>query len=182
MDPVSSLPAIAALFVAIMVTYLIYRCFGAPPDQRRFASIDGLRGYLAFFVFLHHSSIWYFYLRQGQWRIPPSNLYTHFGQSSVAFFFMVTGFLFFSKLIDGKTRGVDWGKLFISRFLRLVPLYLFVMLLLFSVIALLSNGVLNEPLPKLIKGVIRWLGFTILGAPNLNGIDHTSTIVGRVTW
>ena len=182
MDPVSSLPAIAALFVAIMVTYLIYRCFGAPPDQRRFASIDGLRGYLAFFVFLHHSSIWYFYLRQGQWRIPPSNLYTHFGQSSVAFFFMITGFLFFSKLIDGKTRGVDWGKLFISRFLRLVPLYLFVMLLLFSVIALLSNGVLNEPLPKLIKGVIRWLGFTILGAPNLNGIDHTSTIVGRVTW
>ncbi len=182
MNPVSSLPAITALFAAIVTTYLIDKRFGSPPNQGRVASIDGLRGYLAFFVFLHHSSIWYFYLRTDQWRVPPSNLYTHFGESSVALFFMITGFLFFSKLIDGRTRGVDWGKLFISRFLRLVPLYLFVMLLLFFVVALLSNGVLNEPLPKLIKGVIRWLGFTILGAPNLNGIDHTSTIVARVTW
>jgi peptidoglycan/LPS O-acetylase OafA/YrhL len=181
-DPVSPLPAIAALGAAIVTTHLIAVRFGAPPDQGRFAAIDGLRGYLAFFVFLHHSSVWYFYLRTGQWRVPPSNLYAHFGQSSVTLFFMITGFLFFSKLIDGRTRGVDWGRLFVSRFLRLVPLYLFAMLLLFSVVALLSNGVLNVPLPKLIRGVIRWLGFTILGSPSLNGIDQTSIIVAQVTW
>ena len=182
MDPVSSLPAVAALIVAVITTYLITRRVGAPPDQGRFASIDGLRGYLAFFVFLHHSSIWFFYLRTGYWKVPPSNLYTHFGQSSVALFFMITGFLFFSKLIDGKTRGIDWGKLFISRILRLVPLYLFSTLLLFSVVAYLSNGILNEPLPNLLKNVIRWLGFTVLGAPNLNAVGHTFTIVAGVTW
>lgn len=29
---------------------------------------------------------------------------------------------------------------------------------------------------------MRWLGFTIFGAPNLNGIDHTWIIVAGVTW
>ena len=156
--------------------------FGAPPALGRFASIDGLRGYLAFFVFLYHSSVWYFYLRTGQWKPPPSNLYNHLGQSSVLVFFMITGFLFFSKLIDGRTRSIDWGKLFVSRFLRLVPLYMFAMLLLFLVIAYLSNGILNEPVPKLLNDGMKWLGFTVLGIPNLNGIRHTYTIVAGVTW
>lgn len=153
-----------------------------PPVQGRFTSIDGLRGYLAFFVFLHHSCIWYFYLRTGRWEVPNSNLYTHFGQSSVLIFFMITGFLFFSKLIDGRTKNIDWGKLFISRFLRLVPLYSFAMLLLFIVVANVSDGVLNEPVLKLIGSMLRWLGFTIFGTPNLNGFQYTPTIIAGVTW
>lgn len=100
MDPVSPYPAIAALFLGLACAWCIARRAGGPPEQGRFASIDGLRGYLAFFVFLHHSAIWYFCLRTGQWKVPPSNLYTHFGQSSVAMFFMITGFLFSLKLID----------------------------------------------------------------------------------
>ena len=182
MDPVSPIPAIVALLVALATSFLLAKRFGAPPEQGRNASIDGLRGYLAFFVFLHHSSIWYFYLRTGQWKVPPSNLYTHFGQSSVALFFMITGFLFFSKLINGRKRGIDWGKLFVSRFLRLVPLYLFVMLLFFLVVAYVSHGVLNESFISLLKGAIKWLSFTIIDAPNLNGINHTSTIIAGVTW
>lgn len=183
MDPVSPLPAIAALLVALSTAYLIVNKFGAPSVQGRFASIDGLRGYLAFFVFLHHSCIWYFYLRTGRWEVPPSNLYTHFGQSSVALFFMITGFLFFSKLIDGRTKNIDWGKLFISRFLRLVPLYLFLMLLLFLLVAILSKGIVNVPTYKLMKAIIPWLGFTILGTPSLNGIgEATLNTIAGVTW
>jgi len=182
MDPVSPIPAIASLLMAIATAFLLMKRFGAPPAQGRFATIDGLRGYLAFFVFLHHSSVWYFYLRTGQWRPPPSNLYNHLGLSSVLIFFMITGFLFFSKLIDGRTKTIDWGKLFVSRFLRLVPLYMFVMLLLFLVIAYLSNGTLNVPIPKLLYDGLQWLGFTVLGAPDLNGIRHTFTILAGVTW
>lgn len=182
MDPVSPLPAIACLLMAIATASLLVKRFGSPPALGRYATIDGLRGYLAFFVFLHHSCIWYFYLRTGQWQVPPSNLYTHFGQSSVLVFFMITGFLFFSKLIDGKKRSIDWGKLFVSRFLRLAPLYLFVMLLLFTVVAWLSSGTLNEPAPKLLNEAIKWLSFTIPGAPNLNGIQRTWIIVAGVTW
>lgn len=182
MDPLSPLPALACLLVAVATAFLVMKQYGAPPDQGRFASIDGLRGYLAFFVFLHHSSTWYFYLRTDQWKAPPSNLYTHFGQSSVLVFFMITGFLFFSKLLDGRTKSIDWGKLFISRFLRLVPLYLFAMLLMFLIVASLSKGIVNEPMSKLLENMLRWLCFTIPGAPNLNGIQHTSTITAGVTW
>lgn len=182
MNPVSPLPAITCLFIAFVTSFLLAKMFGSPPDQGRFSTIDGLRGYLAFFVFLHHSSIWYFYLRTGHWEVPPSNLYTHFGQSSVALFFMITGFLFFSKLIDGRVKRIDWGKLFISRFLRLAPLYFFVVFALFIVVARLSDGVLNEPVFKLLKDVVRWLGFTVLGAPDLNSIENTATIIARVTW
>jgi peptidoglycan/LPS O-acetylase OafA/YrhL len=86
MSPVSSLPAIVALLVVVATTYLLSVKFAPPPKQGRFATLDGLRGYLAIFVFLHHSSIWYYYLRTNQWKLPPSSLYTHFGQSSVALF------------------------------------------------------------------------------------------------
>jgi peptidoglycan/LPS O-acetylase OafA/YrhL len=182
MDPVSPLPAITCLLAAIATAFLLVRHFGAPPDQGRFASIDGLRGYLAFFVFLYHSCVWYFYLRTGHWNVPPSNLYTHFGESSVLLFFMITGFLFFSKLIDGRTKSIDWGKLFVSRFLRLVPLYLFVIFLLFLVVAYLSKGEIKEPIPKLLNEAIQWLSFTIPGGPNLNGVANTFIITAGVTW
>jgi peptidoglycan/LPS O-acetylase OafA/YrhL len=95
---------------------------------------------------------------------------------------MITGFLFFSKLIDGRTKSIDWGKLFVSRFLRLVPLYLFAMLLLFLIVAYLSNGILNEPIPKLLNEAIQWLSFTIFGGPNLNGVANTFIITAGVTW
>jgi len=96
---------------------------------------------------------------------------------------MITGFLFFSKLIDGRKKNIDWGKLFISRFLRLVPLYLFTMFLLFLLVAYLSNGILNEPIPQLLNEIIQWLGFTILGAPNLNGVKPIFFIItASVIW
>lgn len=182
MNPVSPFPAIICLLVAMGTSFLLVTRFGKPLTHDRYASLDGLRGYLAFFVFLHHSSIWYFYLRTGHWKVPPSNLYTHFGQSGVALFFMITGFLFFSKLIDGRTKDIDWGRLFVSRFMRLVPLYLFAMFLLLLLIVIVTHGILNEPLPKLLKDAIKWLGFTVLGGPDLNGYSSTYTIVAGVTW
>ena len=182
MEPLSPVPAIAALLAAIATCELIARRGGAPTSTGRFATIDGLRGYLAFFVFLHHSSVWFQYLRTHHWRVPASALYTQFGQSSVALFFMITGFLFFSKLIDGRRGGIDWGKLFVSRVLRLVPLYLVSMALLFLIVAVLSGWSLHVPGRTLAKGMARWLCFTIPDAPNLNAINDTFTIIAGVTW
>ena len=51
--------------------------------------IDGLRGYLALFVFLHHSYIWRIFIRTNKWEEPDSNLFNHFGQTSVVFFFII---------------------------------------------------------------------------------------------
>jgi peptidoglycan/LPS O-acetylase OafA/YrhL len=182
METISPLPAIVVLIVALTTTWVLMKIFGTPSSQGRYASIDGLRGYLAFFVFLHHSCIWYFYLRTGQWEAPPSNLYNHFGQSSVVLFFMITGFLFFSKLIEVRTKPIDWGKLYISRVLRLTPLYLFVIILLFVAVAYLSKWTLKEPLQNIITEIIRWMCFTIHGDPDINGIKNTALFLARATW
>ena len=105
--------AVGALILAVVALFIIDRVFGtAPVPERRFSSLDGLRGYLALAVFLHHSAIWYFYLRSAAWALPPSRLYTHFGQSSVALFFMITSLLFWSKIMDGRDRPVDWLRLY----------------------------------------------------------------------
>lgn len=182
MDPVSPLPAAACIAFAVATAHVLSRFFGKPLTHDRYPTVDGLRGYLAFFVFLHHSSIWYFYLQIGQWKAPPSKIYTHFGQSAVALFFMITGFLFFSKLIDGRNKKIDWEKLYVSRFLRLVPLYLFAMIAMFLIVMVISNGVLDEPIYKLIKHCIRWFSFTIFGAPDLNGVKDTWVLIAGVTW
>ena len=182
MSPVSLLPAILALLLAILTSQAIVKLFKIAPTPGRYAAIDGLRGYLAFCVFLHHSCVWYFYARSGIWQVPPSNAYTNFGQTSVTLFFMITGFLFFSKLIEGRSRPIDWPRLFISRVLRLVPLYAFAMFLLFTIVAVLSHGALHESLRPIIKNLIRWCSFTILGGPDLNAIPNTNLIIARVTW
>jgi peptidoglycan/LPS O-acetylase OafA/YrhL len=184
MAPLSVLPVLIALFTAVATTSIIVkfsrsRCLAV---AGRNESIDGLRGFLAFFVFLHHSAVWYFYIRSDKWEVPPSNLYTHLGESSVAFFFMITGFLFFSKLLNGRKNEVDFGRLFISRFMRLTPLFVFVVLITFMIVAVISNGKLQEPLPKLLLNAIRWLGFTFTGGPDINGVKHTWVIVAEVTW
>jgi peptidoglycan/LPS O-acetylase OafA/YrhL len=95
---------------------------------------------------------------------------------------MITGFLFFSKLIDGRSRGIDWGKLFISRFMRLVPLYFFTMILLFSLVAAFTDATLHEPVSEVLKEVCQWLLFTIFDAPKINTLENTYLILAGVTW
>ena len=124
MSPVSAIPAIIAFAVALSVAAGIQRSTGRTGAHGRYGSIDGLRGYLAFSVFLHHACIWYFQLHTGIWQAPPSNFYNHLGQTSVLFFFMITSLLFFSKILDAPKNNFDWLRLAVSRLLRIVPLYL----------------------------------------------------------
>lgn len=95
----------------------------------RISSIDGLRGYLALGVFMHHSSLWFFYLKYGKWEFPAPSIDTHFGEISVALFFMITGFLFTSKLRKAAPEGIDWLRLYTARVLRIAPLWLVVKVL-----------------------------------------------------
>lgn len=174
--------ALLDLAIAVATATILLKVSGVPPSAGRFVSIDGLRGYLAFFVFMHHSSIWYFFLRGAHWTVPPSNLYTNFGQASVALFFMITGFLFYGKILTGRSREINWSRLFLSRILRLFPLYLSVVLVLFILVGIRSAWILHEPPTSLAKGIIKWVGFTIAGRPDLNGISNTSLMVAGVTW
>lgn len=183
MDPTSILPPVAFLVLALFVSIaLMRRAPQLPASDGRNASIDGLRGYLAFFVFMHHSCIWYFYLRTGQWTAPPSRVYQQFGQGSVTLFFMITGFLFFSKILHSKSQRIDWTALLYSRIMRLTPMYVFVLCALLVVVAIASpNGLVETP-AQLVKNIVKWLSFTILGTPDINGINDTALILAGVTW
>ncbi len=184
LDPYSRLAALAALLPALLVSAGLVRRFGAPATSGRHVTIDGLRGYLALGVFLHHAAIWYGYVRTSVWDVPPSHLYTHCGQTSVALFFMITGFLFIGRLLDARERGtpVDWGRLMVGRVLRLVPLYLVAMALLLGLVLAVSGGVLQVPVGRLVTGLLRWLNFFAAGKPDLNGVEHTWILIAGVVW
>ncbi|MGJ0580618.1 acyltransferase family protein, partial [Xenorhabdus bovienii] len=56
----------------------------------KYNSIDGLRGFLAILVFIHHSGIWFFYINNNEWDIPDSVLMNNIGKLGVSLFFMIT--------------------------------------------------------------------------------------------
>ncbi len=112
--------ALLVLVVAVGSVWLIDRWFTLPLHGDRVQGIDGLRGYLAGTVFIHHACIWYFFLRSGRWENPPSLFYTELGRASVALFFMITAFLFTRRILA--SRAIEWNRLYVSRILRIVPL------------------------------------------------------------
>ncbi|MBB2932415.1 acyltransferase family protein [Paraburkholderia silvatlantica] len=181
-SPTSPFAVFAAVLVALATARILIWRFGAPSAAGRFATIDGLRGYLAFLVFLHHSCIWYFYIRTSQFDSPPTNFMANIGRASVSLFFMITGFLFSTKIINDKEKGVDWIKLYVSRVLRLTPLYLFAMLLLFVTVAFMSGFTLAQSPLTLAINALRWIGFSSFGEPDLNGVEGTKLILSGVSW
>ena len=122
-------------------------------DERssRFESLDGLRGFLAISVFFHHFAVTYHWKIHGIWTKPPPEIYyLNYGKVGVAIFFMITGFLFISK-ISKSNEKIDWPKLYESRFFRIVPLYLFALALISLIVFHNSEYQLNSQPIDLLK-------------------------------
>ena len=175
------LPVGLAIGLALLTAQGLVWRFGPPPPMGRYLPIDGLRGLLAFSVMLHHAVIWYDYARTGQWVLPASHVFAELGQGSVLLFFMITSFLFVGKIADGR-QPVDWFRLYVSRVLRLTPLYWLAVAAMLTVVGVLSGWVLREPLRQLLGEVSVWLAYTVSGYPDVNRIANTSQIVADVTW
>ena len=139
--------ALLVIAVAVASVWVIDRLVDIPLDSSRVQGIDGLRGYLAGTVFIHHACIWYFFLRSGHWEKPESNFYTELGRTSVALFFMITAFLFTRRIL--LSRVIEWNRLYVSRILRIVPLLIVHHLAALLVIAFIR---LNH-LPTVFNGI-----------------------------
>jgi len=170
--------------VAIAASSLVLRALppavapGTDGGGKRFAGIDGLRGLLAYGVFIHHGVITWNWLRTGQWVLPEERLFIHLGQSSVALFFMVTSFLFWTKILDART-PIDWFGFLLSRVYRLYPVYLLVWVSA-VVIALASTGFV--PVVDgvgLARSIVDWASFK---TPPVNGMENAGQIVAYATW
>jgi peptidoglycan/LPS O-acetylase OafA/YrhL len=144
--------------------------------------IDGLRGYLAFFVFLHHSYIWHTFLKTNKWEEPESNLFNQFGQTSVVLFFIITAFLFISKLIDKKTINFDWKNYIFARFFRMFPMYFFSVCFIFLIVAVESNFEIKDSILNIAKSTSSWLLFCINGSVDINTLENTYIINSGIAW
>ncbi|MFV7235911.1 acyltransferase family protein [Flavobacterium sp. ZB4R12] len=170
---------ITTLYLSITIANRLIKLSIVPV---KYPEIDGLRGYLAFFVFLHHSYIWSHYLKTNKWEEPESNLFNQFGQTSVTLFFIITAFLFITKLIDKKKIDFDWNKYIIARFFRMFPMCFFSVCLVLIIVAVETNFELRESFTTVIKNSLSWIFFSIDGSVNVNSLENTFQINSGVAW
>ena len=167
---------------ALAMVWALSAWLPTPKPDGRFPTIDGLRGHLATWVYIHHGTIWWTYLRTGAWASPQSSLFNHLGQSSVALFFMITAFLFVGRLMDVPQREVDWVRLYVSRLLRISPLYFLTLALMLVICLALSHGHLQTAWPPLLKVLGHWALFSVGSPYDINGVHDTFAITAGVTW
>jgi len=184
MEAINPFFALIAYLLAIITSALLLRAVPKitrhqnHSGESRYSSIDGLRGYLAFGVFVHHAIITWFYLHTGVIDFPPSNFYSQLGQGSVALFFMITGFLFWSRLLQ-HGRQHDWLAFAVSRVFRLYPLYLPLLLIVLFSVFYLQGWQLKDSGSKVVWQILAWLSFD---RPDINQYPKTGLLISNVTW
>lgn len=144
----------------------------------RYGAVDGLRGYLAMAVFIHHFIITWYWKNTGFWERPPEDYFQNYGKVGVAIFFMITGFLFISKILNNR-ENINWLRLFESRVFRIYPLYLFALLVITLNVLVNTKFELNVYAFAIIKQYLKWF---IFFGNEINGFSDTRKIIAGVDW
>lgn len=173
---------VTAFAFAQIVVFFQLRTPTTSISKGRHSGIDGLRGFLAMGVFIHHTVIWRNYCLTGNWAAPTSNFYNQLGQTSVALFFMISGYLFIKKLIDRRETGLNWSRFFIGRLARLVPLYYFSLLIIVLTSLILNGWTLTTSPGLFLKDIGHWMAFTYFSRPALNGLFEAQIVNAGVVW
>ncbi|RBP04568.1 peptidoglycan/LPS O-acetylase OafA/YrhL [Roseiarcus fermentans] len=140
-------------------------------------SIDGLRGYLALSVLLHHFIMWTLATRLGRpWGGTDINLVNQFGAAAVGLFFMITGLLFYPTIRRGLFRG-NWLRLYIRRAFRILPMVAVSVVLVTAVIVLRTGHGLDA---NYASGALKWI--TAKQEVDLLGYPNSGRINGYVLW
>ncbi len=151
------------------------------PTRHRVSAIDGLRGFLAFGVFFHHAVINYRFVKTGVWTFPSSNFYRMLGPLAVDLFFIITGYLFWTKAIHERGRMNLW-KLYIGRAFRIGPLYLFAVVSMLMIVAYRTGFHLHQRAVTVLEDTAGWLALGIVFPRDVNGYLDTNRILAGVTW
>ncbi|WP_162559717.1 acyltransferase family protein [Methylobacterium radiodurans] len=152
--------------------------FPVPADGE--PSIDGLRGLLALAVLVHHFAIWISVARAGAaWATPASLPLHNLGAGSVGLFFMVTGYVFYPRILGG-LRGLDLGRLYLGRLFRLYPALVASVLMILGLILWRTGGADARPLHEEAAALLRWLACA--GTPPLLGEAESGRMNAHVLW
>lgn len=167
--------------LALTCSFLLAKWSNFPFTKNRYASIDGLRGLLGISVFIHHSSIWYPFIHTGIWEDRSSPLYSELGKTSVSLFFMITSFLFISKLLNS-TGPVQWPAFFISRFLRIAPLYYVSVSGILLICMYYSGWQLQVNGSTFLMELFNMATFNILHGFSFNNFPYANLVNAAVLW
>jgi peptidoglycan/LPS O-acetylase OafA/YrhL len=183
MDYYSIWPVLVCLAVLLAAASLLpFVSVDVPAGRReRISVLDGLRGFLALGVFFHHAAIYHRYILDGVWVLPRSAVFTLFGQAGVSLFFMITGYLFWSRMIVERGRP-DWLSLYIGRVFRIGPLYLLAVGTMFATVFVLTGLKLNEPVIRLSENLLRWSLLGLSRSAEVNGYENPGRLLADVTW
>lgn len=153
----------------------------APNPGARYSALDGLRGFAALSVFVFHLVLIHRFIGTGAWEVPDSRFYALLGPVGVSLFFMITGFLFWGKMLRTKGRP-RWYELYIGRLFRISPMYLFVVLVMLYIVFARTGFQLQEPAGVVAGSVLQWLALGVVDVqPDVNGYPATHVLAG-VTW
>ncbi|PCE33336.1 acyltransferase family protein [Burkholderia ubonensis] len=174
---------ITLIIVTVFFSSNIWRFIDEPASagKHRVTAIDGMRGYLALSVMLHHAVIARTWLSTGRWSLPEDWLFSQLGSVAVALFFMITGYLFWGKLLarDGR---VDWLRLYIGRFFRIAPIYWIAITGLVIVVFARSGFQLQDSPTDVAKALAQWYALGFLVQHDFNGYENVWIIVAGVVW
>lgn len=153
--------------------------FPVPDERRRLGAIDGLRGYLALLVMVHHFATYLLLsVAGGGWRDVEVPVLRNFGAGSVSLFFMITGALFFPKTWNG-IGGNDWRAMYISRVFRIIPLQI-VTVAAIALVALSRVDAIGDSWISFPARFALWL--TSYSQPMLFGYRGTAQVNAFVLW
>lgn len=164
--------------VSLFFIERVFRRFNILTEQTllRSSPIDALRGLLASSVVCHHFIVTYYWKISGVWDRPGSDVLNNMGAVPVSLFFMITGFLFFGKIYK---KNPDWGDMLRSRIHRVMPLYVFVVFIVFM-LSLMKSGFVIDADPKgLLKGLVSWGVFV---GSSFNGVSDSVHMTSGAHW
>jgi len=163
---------------AILIGHLLAFCrFPLPADGKSIGHIDGLRGFLALSVMVHHFVVWTQVTRLGEaWSPPKINFFAQLGAGGVALFFMTTGLLFYPRILAGFS-SCSWPAIYISRFFRIIPLSVFSFALITLAIVFQTGHGFDADFPH---AALQWI--FALDEPPLLGFVDSSRVNAYVLW
>jgi peptidoglycan/LPS O-acetylase OafA/YrhL len=171
-----------ALGTSLLLLWLvppIHRAVIQTQASTRFRGIDGLRGYLALGVFASHIPITWMYLTRGKWTfLSDSHFYMLLGETCVTLFFMMTGFLFWNKVLESAGR-LEWRSFLLGRVFRIYPLFLLALGMMVGICFALQNWQAQESFFTTLRQCARWLTFSMV---DINHVPQTAMFIAYVAW
>ncbi|ELO4115627.1 acyltransferase [Salmonella enterica] len=147
----------------------------------RDSNLDGLRAFLAMFVFYHHLMLNYHIIATGKGPYTESTFFNNLGSIGVSIFFMITGYLFWGKIRNNNE--INWLSLFSSRLFRIGPLYLFLMAAYCSLVLFKIDFVITYANLENFKSQLSTLFFLGMDSPSYAFMNRSEFLRGiGQTW